>query len=345
MKILITGGSGFLGINLIRYLLDAGMGDIRVLDIADFDYPERDRIEFIRGDIRSAPDVIRALEGVRTVIHAAAALPLYKKEEIYSTEIDGTENLIAASHRNNIDRFVYISSTAVYGIPDHHPIYEGDDLRGVGDYGCAKISAERICEKYRRMGMCVPILRPKSFIGPERLGVFAILYEWAKDGRSFPIIGKGNNRYQLLDVDDLSQAIHLCMTNDMNIVNDTFNIGAKVFATLREDFQAVLDDAGHGRRIVSFPAGPAILFLKTAEFFRLSPLYKWVYETAGTDSFVSTEKAEARLGFAPRYSNKEALLRNYRWYLDNLGKFQGRTGISHREPWEQGLLRLVKLFF
>jgi hypothetical protein len=63
------------------------------------------------------------------------------------------------------------------------------------------------------------------------------------------------------------------------------------------------------------------------------------------DSFVSIEKAERVLGFRPRYSNQEALLRNYRWYLENLPRFQDTSGISHRVPWKQGLLGLAKRFF
>ncbi|HUV38030.1 MAG TPA: NAD(P)-dependent oxidoreductase, partial [Planctomycetota bacterium] len=74
------------------------------------------------------------------------------------------------------------------------------------------------------------------------------------------------------------------------------------------------------------------------------PLYKWVYETACEESFVSIEKAERVLHFTPRYSNKDALLRNYHWYLDNLDRFRGKTGISHRVPWKQGILAVAKWF-
>jgi nucleoside-diphosphate-sugar epimerase len=133
----------------------------------------------------------------------------------------------------------------------------------------------------------VPIIRPKSFVGPERLGVFALLYDWAKDGKNFPMIGSGNNRYQLLDVEDLCEAIYLCATLDRDRVNDTFNIGAKEFTTMREDYQAVLDAAGFGKKIIPFPAAPVIWALRILEALHLSPLYKWVYETAATDSFVS----------------------------------------------------------
>jgi nucleoside-diphosphate-sugar epimerase len=345
MKILITGGSGFLGINLIRHFFRKGWNDIVVLDIADFDYTERDKITFVKGDIRDKESVRRAMQGVQQVVHTAAALPLYSEEDIFSTDIDGTRNLLEEAFARKVDRFVHISSTAVYGIPDHHPLREDDRLDGVGPYGKAKIKAEEVCLEFRAKGMCVPIIRPKSFIGPERLGVFALFYDWAKDGRGFPMIGSGNNRYQLLDVEDLCDAIYLCATLDANTVNDTFNIGAKEFTTMKEDYQAVLDCAGFGKKIRGFPAAPMIWTLRVLEALNLSPLYKWVYETASTDSFVSIEKAEKVLGFQPKFSNKDALVRNYKWYIDHLDQFQNTSGVSHRVPWKQGILGVAKLFF
>ncbi|HHU75712.1 MAG TPA: NAD(P)-dependent oxidoreductase, partial [Firmicutes bacterium] len=88
-----------------------------------------------------------------------------------------------------------------------------------------------------------------------------------------------------------------------------------------------------------------VFMLRILELLRLSPLYKWVYETAFRDSFVSIEKAENLLGFSAQYSNREALIRNYQWYLDNMDLFAGKTGVSHRLPWKQGILKLAKLFF
>jgi len=345
MKYLITGGSGFLGINLIRFLHQKGH-EIVSLDIADFTYPDmKDKIKIIKGDIRDRKIVDEAVKGIDIVVHTAAALPLYKPEDIFSTDVDGTRNMLEASFDAGVKRFIHISSTAVYGIPDHHPLYEDDKLDGVGPYGKAKILAEEECLKFRKQGKCVPIIRPKSFIGPERLGVFALFYDWAKDGKGFPMIGNGKNRYQLLDVEDLCEAIYLCATLDEKIVNDTFNIGAKEFTTMREDYQAVLDYAGYGKKIVGLPEKPIIWTLRILEALKLSPLYKWVYETASKDSFVSIEKAEKVLGFKPKYSNKDALIRNYQWYLDHLDEFKDQTGISHRVPWKQGILKLAKIFF
>jgi len=345
MKFLVTGGSGFLGINLIRNLHSKGH-QIKSLDLVEFDYPDiNNKIETITGDIRNKSTVEKAVEGVDIVIHCAAALPLYTPEEIFSTDIDGTRTMLEAAEKFKVDRFVHISSTAVYGIPDHHPLYETDKLDGVGPYGKAKIQAEEECIKFRQKGMCVPIIRPKSFIGPERLGVFDLLFDWAKDGHGFPMIGHGKNRYQLLDVEDLCESIYLCCTLDTNKVNDTFNIGAKVFTTMKEDYQAVLDFAGHGKKIKGLPEKPIILTLRLLEAMKLSPLYKWVYETASKDSFVSIEKAEKVLGYKPKYSNKDALIRNYKWYLEHHEEFKNKSGISHRVPWKQGILKIAKYFF
>ena len=347
MKVLVTGGSGFLGINLIRFLRTKGVDEIRVLDIADFDYPEKTEpwLKFTLGDVRDIPAVEKITEGCDVVVHCAAALPLYSEKDIYTTEVDGSRNVLNAARKFNLDRHVQISSTAVYGVPKKHPIYETDPMIGVGPYGHAKIEAEDVCRAARKEGYCVPIIRPKSFIGPERLGVFALFYDWAYTGHGFPMIGSGNNRYQLMDVEDLCEAIWAAMTYPKDVVNTEFNIGAKDFTTMREDYQAVLDKAGYGKKIHGTPVKPIVFILRILEALKLSPLYPWVYETASTDSFVSIEKAEKLLDFKPKYSNKDALIRNYEWYVAHLSEFAGKSGVSHRVPWKQGLLAVAKLFF
>jgi len=345
ISILITGGAGFLGINLIRYFLDKGYSRICSLDIADFDYPEKDRIHAVKGDIRHRETVEKTVCEADWIVHAAAALPLYSEEDIRSTEVDGTRILLEAAERHKAGRFVFISSTAVYGVPEQCPIDESAPLVGVGPYGQAKIDAEALCSDFRTKGMCIPILRPKSFIGPERLGAFELLYSWAREGKNFPVIGDGKNPYQLLDVEDLCRAILLCLTLPSDRVNDIFNIGAAEYTSIGEDFQAVLDEAGFGKRIIPFPKGLAVAGLRLLELLRLSPLYQWIYETAGKNSSVSIDKAQRELGFQPVYSNAEALLRNYRWYNEHAGHIGRESGVSHRIPWKHGFLEVIKVFF
>src|SRR4051794_32460907 len=131
-RVVITGGAGFLGINLTRFLLDRGF-TITSLDIADYTYDDvRDQVTILKGDIRDEAAVALAMNGADFVVHTAAALPLYSQEEIYTTDVEGTRNVLAGAKCAGIDRVVHISSTAVYGIPDHHPLCEDDRLDGVG---------------------------------------------------------------------------------------------------------------------------------------------------------------------------------------------------------------------
>jgi len=341
---LVTGGAGFLGINLCRHLLARGQR-VRTLDIAPFPYAERTVVEVVQGDVRDRDAVERAMEGCDVVVHCAAALPLAPAEEIISTTVAGTRIVLACAAARAVSRCIFISSTAVYGIPDHHPLLESDRLTGVGPYGASKIQAEELCLEARARGLCTTVLRPKSFVGPERLGAFELLYDWAYCGRNFPVLGSGDNRYQLLDVADLCQAIELCASAEPQRVNDTFNVGAKEFGTLREAFQAVLDHAGHGGRVIGLPARPAILLLQILKALHLSPLYPWIYQTAAHESFVSIDRIENALGFVPRYSNRDALIRNYDWYVAHRGESRSLTGTTHRVPWKKGVLQLAKYFF
>jgi len=339
----VTGGSGFLGINLIRFLLRDGW-DVVSFDREPFDYPERSLIRAIVGDIRDQKSLEDAILGSSVVVHCAAALPLNSEEEIYRVDIDGTRNVFEAAKRARVSRVVHISSTAVYGVPRTVNLAEDHELVGVGPYGKAKIAAEDIASSFRSE-MPVTILRPKSFIGPERLGVFSLLFDWAATGHHFPIPGSGQNCYQYLDVEDLCVAIHLCMVAPASVANDTYNLGAREFGTFRGDFQAVLDEAGFGKKVRGMPVLPVIWGLRILDRLGLSPLYPWVYETAIKDSYVSITKAREKLGWEPMFSNKDALLKNFRWYLENRAQFTGQSGTTHRVPWKQGALGLAKVFF
>src|SRR3954447_1450323 len=125
MRWLVTGGSGFLGINLVRRLLARG-DEVVSLDREPFDYPERGRIAEVRGDIRKREDVLRAAHGCDVVVHAAAALPLYPPDEIHTIDVEGTRTVLDTARGAGCERVVHISSTAVYGVPDHHPLIETD---------------------------------------------------------------------------------------------------------------------------------------------------------------------------------------------------------------------------
>ncbi|GHJ39690.1 hypothetical protein Sm713_52990 [Streptomyces sp. TS71-3] len=194
--------------------------------------------------------------------------------------------------------------------------------------------------------MVLPVLRPKTFVGPGRMGLFSMLFEWAEEGRNFPVLGRGDVRIQMLAIDDLVDAVVLAATRPAAVANDTFNVAAREFGTLREDFQAVLDEAGHGGRIVSVPAGPALAALRLLEKARLSPVYGRLLHKLRADSYVSTDRIRDALGFVPRSSNRDAILATYRWWrAQPRGTQAARSGRTSRDPWRQGALGLAKVLF
>jgi nucleoside-diphosphate-sugar epimerase len=340
MRWAISGGAGFLGLHLARTLLADGH-EVRTLDLAPLDDPRLEReVEELCGDVRDPAAAARLSEGADVLVHAAAALPIQaSREAIRSVNVEGAATTLAAALEAGVGRAVLISSTAVYGIPKHHPIGEDAPLVGVGHYGESKIDAERVAEEVATRGLEVVILRPKTFVGPERLGVFEILFDWIREGRRIPILGDGSNRYQLLAVEDLVEAT--LGAAEAPVAGEVFNVGATEFGTVRSDLEGLIAHAGSGSRLRPVPARPAELALRALELARLSPLAEWHYRTAHRDSYVDVSKAERLLGFAPRLSNEQALCETYDWYLENREQVRP-AGVTHRVPWDQRALGVLK---
>lgn len=344
-RTLITGGAGFFGLHqsslLARKKHSVTLYDLHSVDDSEYTFNHN----HIQADVRNYSEIDSAIQGQDFIIHAAAALPLWKQADIISTNVGGTENVLKASLKHKIKRVIYISSTAVYGVPEKHPILETDPVVGVGAYGETKIQAESLCQKFIEKGLPVTILRPKTFIGTGRLGVFEILFDWIHDGKKIPALGSGGNRYQLLDVDDLVEAVYKFTLKPNKSYNDAFNIGAKKFETVKQDLQKLFDHANSGSTLLPLPALPAKTILRLLEIINLSPLYKWVYDTADKDSFVSIRKIEKTLNWSPKFSNADTLIKSYSWYQDHYREIKSRkSGVTHTVGWKQGGLGFIKKF-
>lgn len=346
MRVLITGAAGFLGQNLVRYIRAHRNWEIVATDLRAESAQTDGCATYVQADINDVAAMCCALRGVDLVVHCASAAPSHSAQVIDHVNVGGSRALTRAMAQMNVPRVVYISSTAVYGIPDHAPMTEASELQPYHDpYNISKVEAETVFEDFRTQGHTVTILRPRTFTGPGRLGTFAILSDWASSGKNFPLLGPGTNRYQFLDIDDLCMSVLLAAEADPDLANTVYNIGAERFQTITEDYQAVLDRAGFGKRIINLPAKPFEMALRALEVTKLSPLYGRLYKKLKMDYFVSIDKAKRDLGFHPKYSNAESLVRTYDWYMVHHSEFGQGAGKNNNEVWQQGLLRLGKLVF
>lgn len=325
----ISGGGGFLGLTLARRLAADGVG-VRSLDRVSHDEPGG---EAFAGDIRSLDDAARLCLGADVLVHAAAALPSRgTARELRSVNVDGTATLLRAAREAGVRRVVFVSSAVVYGLLPA-PVAEDAEPRPIEPYGRSKLEAERLA-----LADGAVVLRPTAFLGPGRLGVFGILFRFVREGRRIYTLGAGRNRYQLLDVDDLVEAIVLAA--ERPVEGGTFNLGAAHPRTVREELEALVGHAGTRSRVTPLPAGPARASLAALDLLGLSPLSRWHYASADRDLVLDTSRAQTLLGWTPRFANADALARAYDSYLMRAdGLSPGKT---HREPWRERALTVVR---
>lgn len=331
MTWLVTGGSGFLGIHLLRQLSDAGVA-ARSLDLVRaHDTPSG--VDVVLGDIGDEAVLRRALDGVDVVVHAAAALP--SGGDLEATNVIASELLARESQRAGVRRSILVSSGVVYGL-GASPLRETDELKPIERYGRSKLRAE---ELWFALAPSPIVLRPAAFIGPERLGVFGILFRWIREERRIYVLGNGSNRYQLLDVADLVSAVVLA---GGSAVEGPVNVGGIVSGTVREDLEALIEHAGSRSRVVGVPARPARAALATLDMLRLSPLSTWHARSADRDFVLDCTRAADLLGWTARLSGADALCGAYDWFVREGAAVA--TGTTHRAAWrERGLALLRRL--
>lgn len=336
---LITGGSGYFG-SLLRDRLIARGQKVRIFDLSDAD-DRKSEVSFVKGDIRNEAQVTEACKGCNVVYHCVAQVPLAKDKHLFdSVNIQGTENLLKSALATGAKKVIYISSSAVFGVPKSNPVTEQTPPMPAEAYGRAKLEGENLCAKYVKQGLDVSIIRPRTIMGHGRLGIFQILFEWIRTGYNVPVLGSGENIYQFVHADDLAEA---CILAAARPGAATYNCGTDRFGSMRAVLEHLCAHAKTGSKVKSVPMAPAVALMNFTSAIGLSPLGPYHAMMYGRSLYFDIAKSKSELGWQPRYSSNEMFVESYEWYLKNREQILRSHGASHhRSAVKQGILSLVK---
>jgi nucleoside-diphosphate-sugar epimerase len=338
---LVTGGSGFLGNLIAQRLISEGQ---QVIAADVWEDPRRDpRIQYVQCDVRDRAAVEAAMKGVDIVHHNAALVPLTKSHDGFlDVNIEGSRIVAKAAARAKVRRFIHMSSSAIYGCPNEVPIRLSTPADPIEAYGRSKLAGEMaVREVARKAGMPLIVIRPRTILGPGRLGIFQILFEWIHANVNVYVIGSGNVPFQFVHAHDLMDAYMLAAAKGQDGI---YNVGTPHYGTLRQALETLIGAVGSASKVRSLPERLTINTLQTLDKMHLSPLAPWHYLTYHKP-FAFDVGHVLDLGWQPRYSNDQMLLECYRLFLE--GGYAEEDAASsfspHRKKVKQSMLRLLKL--
>ena len=340
-KVLVTGGNGFLGEHVVRYLNK--LGGVTPIVFDKLKMPGT-----VTGDICSVRDVEKVFKGFGPfdcVYHLASAMPdkSHSDEETWRISVLGTMTVAKAARSHHVPSFVFTSSNVTYGIPDSLPITEDTPVRPIEIYGKSKVQAETELYKFKDH-MSIQIFRCPVITGVGRLGIQAILFEFISESRNVYVLGKGDNKYQFVDADDVAQALE----KSSHIQGfDIYNIGGNGVKTLRELYQTIIEYASSTSSIISLPKAPALFILSLLDKMNVSPLGVYQYSMLGLSMYADTGKIKKKLQWKPQKTITESFIENYKWYVAHKGDFTHvGTGVSssNKSLPKMKLFKLLKYF-
>jgi len=319
---LVTGGKGYVGSSIVKELLAQGQR-VRVLDVDrdNLSLPSHPNLEIVHGHILDRDCVRASLTDVHFVHHCAAMVPLARNLKLF-TEVNfhGTKLVSDESVRAGVQHFVQLSSSAVFQSTDtnnetgSNSFDESHPTSAFEPYGISKKLAEDYLFKQMQTHpqMKWTILRPRTVVGPGRMGILQLLFSWINKGRPVFLIGSGANPFQLIHSQDLARASVLSCQNSPGGV---FHLGTDRFGTLRETLLELSQHAQTGSRLISLPRAPTQFALGTLDRLGVSPLSAWHYSSLHRNWSFNISKAQRELGWQPQFSNAEMLAKAYDWYL------------------------------
>ena len=243
MKILVTGGAGFIGKHLVKYLLDKG-NTITIFDNfsnseeKSLEYYIKSGVKIVNGDIRKFDEILKETEDQDVLIHLAAKISVSQSilnpSETFDVNVDGTKNVLEACKKNYVKKIIIASSAAVYGEGSSGmKLIESAKTNPISPYGKSKLKMEQEIEKNNKID-CV-ILRFFNIFGigqtPEYAGVITKFIEMISSNKPLEIFGDGMQTRDFVSINDVVESIYDAIKNGKN---GTYNIASGKAITINE---------------------------------------------------------------------------------------------------------------
>jgi nucleoside-diphosphate-sugar epimerase len=323
MEILITGGNGFLGRNLIQVLQERG-DSVRVLALPAEDtiWLEKRGVRVFRGDLRDL-DALRApMRGTASVFHLAAMMGAWSPmRDYYAVNVTGTENVCQLALANGVRRIVHVSSAMVYNMASGYPVTEDDPLDPLDEpYSVTKAEGDRVVQRMIvRDHLPAVIIRPGTIFGPGDHLNFGRIADRTCVGKGV-IIGSGDNAVPFVYVTDVVQGLLLAMDRP-RACGQAYNIANDQPLTQKDLFSSIALEVGGIPPRVHLPYYPLYAAAYAAERIatlsgnRLAPFVtRHGVKLYGADSRISIDKARRDLGYIPQVSLPEGVRLTAAWY-------------------------------
>ena len=285
MRVAVTGSNGFLGKEVVKHLRERG-----------FQVTECTRKDC---NVLDQKQVTQKLSGAGIVVHCAAQLD-EEAQDLFEVNVRGTENVLEASAKNQVEQFIFLSTVGVYGAAKGVKT-EASPLVPETSYEKSKLEAEKKVNSYQEL-FHVTVLRPAIIAGNNSY--------WRKIirmvGKGFPLIGKGENKWQLVCVEDVAEAVVLCIGNEA-CYGEAFNVAEKEGMTLRELAEFIRGELGMGEKVMSIPLWLGKMIAAINGLVGVVPMLSPAYlRRLNRERAYSTEKLR-KLGWAAKQSGKECL--------------------------------------
>ena len=327
MKVLVTGGTGFIGHRLLTSLVNQGHDVFCLVRSTSYTSELSSAVTVIEGDlfdVNSLKEVVRKSQA-EAVIHLAAYFDFYPKDKelMYKTNVEGTRNMMNACVGSQVNRFIYCSTTEVIGPVDDPPGDESSELRPQWEYSKSKVMAEdAIREISKETGLNHIILRPTGVVGEGELYVTYDIIEALYAG-SVPIIPtKGEGKINMfMYVDDVVSGLILALDSEPAL-NETIILCPDEHITWAELFDSLCEYMGRkplrkGAPVSLAKMGMSVLGRIKGRGRKTFLWHSQSIEAITQDRWYTNEKAKRLLGWSPQYSMVDGFKRSYDWYREN----------------------------